>query len=316
MTSDGSAPPPPAMPRDPAAPVVDAEFRRMPGLRPVAPIALGTWRMVGSVDAAIGALDAAIGSGLNLVDTADVYGLDWGGRGFGAVEELLGEALRQAPSLRDAAVLCSKGGIIPGVPYDSSDGYLRSACEASLRRLGVDRIDLYLVHRPDPFTHAAALVQTLEDLRSAGKIGAWGLSNHTAYQHDSVVALGRDGYVAHQVELSAADLTAMSDGTLDRCVRDWVTPLAWSPLAGGRVVSGEGVRPELVAALDRLAEREGVDRATVALAFVLAHPARPIAVIGSQQPERIKAATKALEITLTRSDVYDIVEASAGTPLP
>lgn len=304
------------MPRDPAAPVVDAEFRRLPGLPAVAPIALGTWRMVDGVDEATAALDAALEQGFNLVDTADVYGLDWGGRGFGAVESLLGDALRKAPSLRQAIVLCSKGGIIPGVPYDSSDGYLRAACEASLARLGVERIDLYLVHRPDPFTHPSAMVQTLDDLRTAGKIGAWGLSNHTAFQHDSVASLGQDGYVAHQVELSAAELGALSDGTLDRCLRDWVTPLAWSPLAGGRLLSGKGVRPGLIDTLDRLAEREGVDRATVALAFVLAHPARPIAILGTQNPERIAAAARALEVTLTRTDVYDIVEASTGEPLP
>ena len=302
--------------RDPSAPLVDAEFRRMPGVKPVAPIALGTWRMVGDKTGARAALEAALEVGFNMVDTADVYGLDWGGRGFGAVEELLGTVLAGAPSVRESIVLVSKGGIIPGVPYDSSEGYLQAACEASLRRLRTERIDLYLVHRPDPLTHAAALVETLEHLRTSGKIGAWGLSNHTAYQHDSVLAFAGDAYVAHQIEYSPAVLDALSDGTLDRCVRDSVTPLAWSPLGGGRLVNGEGVRPELLACLDAIGHREGVDRATVAVAFVLAHPARPVAILGTQQPERIRAATKALEITLTRGDVYDLIEASTGTPLP
>lgn len=302
--------------RDPAAPVVDAEFRRMPGLPPVGPIALGTWRMVGEVAAAAAAIDAALAAGMNMVDTADVYGLDHGGRGFGAAEELLGDVFRSAPSLRDSVVLVSKGGIIPGVPYDSSDGYLRAACEASLNRLGVERIDLYLVHRPDPLTHASAMVQTLDDLRSAGKIRAWGLSNHTVHQHDSVAAFAGDTFVAHQIEYSALELSALSDGTLDRCVRDWITPLVWSPLAGGRLANGEGVRVELIDAIDGIARREGVERATVAIAFVLAHPARPVAILGTQTPSRIEAATKALEITLTRSDVYDIIEASTGSPLP
>lgn len=298
------------------APLVDAGLRRAVGLPPVAPLALGTWRLVGAVEDALAAMEAALEAGMNLLDTADVYGLDHGGAGFGAVEETVGGVLRRAPSLRESVVLTTKGGIDPGVPYDSSARHLRSACEASLRRLGVEHVDLYLVHRPDPFTHPSALVESLEDLRAAGKIGAWGLSNHTAFQHDSVMHLGGGHYVAHQLEYSAASLGTLTDGTLDRCLRDDVLPLAWSPLAGGRLLSGEGVRGELVEVLDRLATREDVDRATVALAFVLAHPARPVAIIGSTRPDRIASTTRALGVSLTRSDVYDIVEASTGEPLP
>ena len=108
----------------------------------------------------------------------------------------------------------------------------------------------------------------------------------------------------------------MRDGTLDWCMRDGLTPLAWSPLAGGRLATGEGVRPELVAVLDGLATREGTDRAAVALAFVLAHPSRPVALIGTQRPERVDAALGALSVQLDRADCYRIVEASEGEPLP
>jgi len=103
---------------------------------------------------------------------------------------------------------------------------------------------------------------------------------------------------------------------MDMCMRSGVLPLAWSPLAGGRLATGSGVPAELVSVLDEIAARESTDRATVALAFVLAHPARPIAIIGTQRPERIAEATAAASVRLDRSDVYAIVQASEGRPLP
>ena len=108
----------------------------------------------------------------------------------------------------------------------------------------------------------------------------------------------------------------MRDGTFDRSMRDGVTPLAWSPLAGGRIFSGEGIRPELIEVLDRLAEREDVDRAAVATAFVLAHPSQPVALLGTQTPDRLTSASAAFGVHLDRNDVYDIVAASEGQPLP
>ena len=99
-------------------------------------------------------------------------------------------------------------------------------------------------------------------------------------------------------------------------MRDGVVPLVWSPLAGGRLATGDGVPAELLTVLDRLAEREGVDRATVALAFSLAHPSRPVAIIGTQNPERIRSALDALGVTLDRPDVYAVIQASEGVPLP
>jgi predicted oxidoreductase len=108
----------------------------------------------------------------------------------------------------------------------------------------------------------------------------------------------------------------MRDGTLDLCMEHRIVPMAWSPLSGGRLATGEDVRPELLAVLDQLAAREGVDRAQIALAFVLAHPSAPIAIIGSQNPDRIRSSTAALGVALDRADVYSIVQASEGVPLP
>ena len=291
--------------------------RQLGSLPPVGALAYGQWRYTtGDVGDAQALIEAALDAGMNLVDTADVYGLDWGGTGFGAVEELLGKVLAGAPQLRERMVLATKGGIRPPVPYDSSPTALRAACEDSLRRLQVDVIDLYQVHRPDMFTHPAEVAATLAALRDEGKIREVGVSNHTPEQVAALAAHLPFPLVSNQPQYSVAHLDPLRDGTFDACLRDGVVPLAWSPLAGGRVATGEGLRPELVRLLDELAAREGVDRAAIALAFVLAHPSAPVAIIGTQRPERIASATAALGVSLDRADVYAIVQAAEGVPLP
>jgi aryl-alcohol dehydrogenase-like predicted oxidoreductase len=283
----------------------------------VGALAYGCWRFVtDDLQRARRLIEAALDQGLTLIDTADVYGLDHGGQGFGANEELLGRVLASAPELRDRMVLATKGGIAPPVPYDSSTNYLREACEASRARLGVDVIDVYQIHRPDLFSHPADVAATLTALRDEGLIREVGISNHTPDQHDALVAHLPFPLATSEPAYSVTELAPLRDGTFDRCMRDGVVPLAWSPLAGGRLMSGVGVRPELISALDRLAEREGVGRAAICYAFVLAHPSAPVAIIGTQTVDRIEEATTALGVTLTRGDVYELVQASEGVPLP
>ncbi|MCY3606906.1 MAG: aldo/keto reductase [Acidimicrobiaceae bacterium] len=293
-----------------------------PGGVEIGPLALGLWRFTGTdVGQNAALIEAGLELGMNLVDIADVYGLDWGGTGFGACEENLGAVLRARPDLRDRMVLATKGGIVPPVPYDSGAAAMRSACEASLARLGADRIDLYQVHRPDMFTHPAEVADTLDGLVADGLVGAVGVSNYTPAQTRALAAHLDAPLASTQPEYSAACLDALRDGTLDLCSEMGMVPLAWSPLAGGRLMAqaGEddgGVQPELLATLDRLADRESVDRAAVCVAFVLAHPTAPVAIVGTQQPERLEAMQAALGVQLDRNDVYDIVEASEGQPLP
>jgi len=281
------------------------------------PVAFGCSRLIQMATAdARARIEAAIEARMNLIDTADVYGFDWGGTGFGQAEDLLGAVLAEAPDLRERVVLATKGGIYPAIPYDSSADYLRAAVDASLRRLRVDVIDLYQVHRPDLFTHPEALAMTLAALREQGKIREVGVSNFTLAQYDALAAYLPFPIATSQPQYSAAHLDPLRNGEFDRLMRDKVTPLAWSPLAGGRLATGDGVRPELIAVLDRLAAREGTDRSTVALAFVLAHPSKPVAIIGSQNLDRIRNAPAALDVKLDRDDVYDVIAASEGVPLP
>jgi len=291
--------------------------RSLGSLGDVGPISYGQWRYTTTeLATAQQLLETALDAGMNLIDTADVYGLGWGGAGFGEVETLLGRVLSQAPGLRRRMVLGTKGGIRPPVPYDSSDEWLRTACEDSLRRLRVDTIDLYQIHRPDVYAHPEDVAGTLTSLREHGKIREVGVSNHTVGQTIALQAHLPFPIVSTQPEFSAVTLDPMRDGTLDHCMAAGIVPLGWSPLAGGRLATGDGVRPELLMVLDQLAEREGVDRSSVALAFVLAHPSGTIPIIGTQNPARIVASTEALDVHLDRTDVYAIVQASEGVRLP
>ena len=285
------------------------------------PLGFGCWRFVGHDIAAGHELIAtAVELGMNLIDTADIYGRGWGGGGFGEAEERLGKVLAQDPGLRDRIVLATKGGIRPGVPYDSSKAYLIEACEASLRRLGVDEIDLYFVHRPDLLAHPADVAEALDHLVESGKVRAIGVSNHTPAQVLALAAHLDARIVATQPELSAACLEPLRDGTGDLALRAGQTVLAWSPLAGGSLgghgSAGEGVRAELIEVLDDLAAREEVPRSAVALAFVLALPFRPVPILGTQTAARLESATRALTVHLDRVDCYRIIEASEGVPLP
>ncbi|MGH1503293.1 MAG: aldo/keto reductase [Acidimicrobiales bacterium] len=300
-----------------AAPSLVTTSSRTLGAFEVGPIGFGCWRFThDGVDEARALLERALDLGMNLIDTADVYGLDWGGTGFGANEEVLGTVLAQAPELRERMVLATKGGIMPPTPYNSSDEYLTKACDDSLRRLGVDVIDLYQIHRPDVFTHPEALAATLTKLREAGKIREVGVSNYTPAQTDTLQSFCDFRIVSDQPQFSLVHLDPMSDGTFDRCLRERTVPLAWSPLGGGSLATGDGLRPELLAELDRLAAREGVTRSVVALAFVLAHPAAAVALVGTQKLDRLDEMASALTVGLDRDDVYALIPAATGVPLP
>ncbi|MDW3214522.1 MAG: aldo/keto reductase [Ilumatobacteraceae bacterium] len=297
--------------------LIHSANRTIGSLGEVGPISYGQWRYTtDDLATARNLIETAIDAGMNLIDTADVYGLDWGGDGFGEVEALLGRVLTDAPHLRDRMVLATKGGIRPPTPYDSSAEWLTTACEDSLRRLAVDTIDLYQIHRADLYSHPADVADVLTRLREAGKIREVGISNHTTAQTTALQAHLPFPLVTVQPEYSLLALDPMFDGTFDHCAEVGLLPLAWSPLAGGRLATGEGVDPDLLAAIDHIAEREDVDRSHVAIAFVLAHPSAPIPIIGTQRPERIVDTLRALDVELDRADLYTLVQASMGESLP
>jgi predicted oxidoreductase len=284
----------------------------------VSPLAWGMWRFKGeAVDDAQVLVEAALDTGFTLLDTADIYGADTP-EGFGSSEALLGKVLRQAAHLRERMVLASKGGIVLGVPYDSSAAYLAAACDASLARLGVERIDLYQIHRPDSLAHPAEVAGVLTRLREAGKIAEVGVSNHTPAQVAALQAHLDFPLASIQPEFSALAIEPLSDGVLDQALERDLAVLAWSPLGGGRL-AGEGKDDRaraVIKALDVVARDQGVARVAVAYAWIMAHPAKPIPIVGSQRAERIREAADALKVRLTRQQWYAILTASRGVPLP
>ncbi len=293
----------------------------------VGPIAYGCWRFAGTdLAAATAKIEAALDVGMRLIDTADIYGYrggavdESGHDGFGDAEVLLGEVLAASPGLRDRMVLATKGGIRPPLPYDQSASYLRDACDASLRRLGVDHIDLYQVHRPDLLAHAEEIAAVLDELVDAGKVRWLGVSNFTVGQHRALAAHLRSPIVTTQPEWHPLRPAPIDDGTFDLCEELGVTPLVWSPLAGGRLV-GEQPHDDPAAArvveiADRIAGEQGADRAAVLLAWAAHHPTGAIPIVGSQQPERIRRAADALSVRLTRNQWYEIFAAGRGRPMP
>jgi predicted oxidoreductase len=285
----------------------------------VSPIAWGMWRLAENGRTAGDAaklVHAALDAGITFLDTADIYGFDGSG-GFGDAEVLLGEVLAADPSLRDRMVLATKGGILPPLPYDQSAGYLRKAIDASLRRLQVDSVDLWQIHRPDILAHPQEVARVLDDAVASGKIRALGVSNFTQGQIAALQHFLDHKLVSTQPEISPLRITCFENGELDQAMMLGLTPLAWSPLGGGRLAAPETARDKAVAAaLDAVAEAQGVSRTVAAYSWLMAHPAGIVPIIGSQNESRIAEGAGALTVRWTRTDWYAVLVAARGVPLP
>jgi predicted oxidoreductase len=261
-----------------------------------------------------------------LFDTADIYC-------HGESERILGAALREVSGMRDRVVILTKGGIRPtGDPqpdspgrYDFSSSHLVSACERSLERLGIGTIDLYMLHRPDLLADPEEVAQAFAQLKAAGKVRCFGISNFRPSLVTALQATCPMPLVAHQVEISLTKLDAFTDGTLDQCLIERITPMAWSPLAGGLI--GDGANRLLpsqqnycpgpfLPVVDAIAKTRGASRTTIALAWLLKHPAHILPVIGSTKPDRIREAAQAADLELTREEWYRLLIAARGEPMP
>jgi predicted oxidoreductase len=283
----------------------------------VSPIAWGMWRFAGDdVDLSRRKIEAAFDAGITLFDTADIYGPD-NGEPFGAAEALLGRVFKEAPGLRDKMVLATKGGIVIGTPYDSSASYIEQAIDASLRRLGVERVDLWQIHRPDMLTHPQEAARALEKAHAAGKIGAVGVSNFTTSQTAALAHFLPVPLASTQPEFSALALDPITSGLLDQAMMLDLAVLAWSPIGGGRLVEPRDQHTLAVAGLlDRKAEEAEVGRTAAAISWIMQHPSRPIPIVGTQRPERIAQIPQALAVRWTRAEWYAVLEASMGEKLP
>ncbi len=283
----------------------------------VSSVAWGMWRFAGDdLAAAEAKIVAALDAGVSLFDTADIYGPD-NGEPFGAAEALLGRVLARNRNLASRMVLATKGGIVMGVPYDSSASYLQSAIDASLKRMGVAHVALWQIHRPDMLTHPAEVASALAAAHKAGKIGAVGVSNFTPSQVDALAAHSSLPIVSCQPEFSPLAIAPLTNGILDQAMAKGMAVLAWSPLGGGRLGDPRDERSRAVAkALDTKATESGVSRAAAAYSWIMAHPSRPIPIVGTQKPARISEIPDAFKPRWTRAEWYGVLVASMGEPLP
>ena len=285
----------------------------------LSPLAWGMWRLVDAgldVRATARLVHAALDAGITLLDTADIYGFDGKG-GFGGAETLLGDVLAADPGLRQRMVLATKGGICPPLPYDQSSAYLAQAIDASLARLQTDRIDLWQVHRPDILAHPQEVARALDDAVAQGKVRALGVSNFTTHQIGALQHFLGHRLATTQPEISPLRLTAFENGELDQAMTMGLAPLAWSPLGGGRIATPLCAREKAVAAaLDVAADAHDVPRTVAAYAWLMAHPAGIIPIVGSQRAERIAEAAAALQVRWSRAEWYAVYVAARGDPLP
>lgn len=287
------------------------------------PIAYGCWRFAGTdVATATAKIETALECGFTLIDTADIYGTTWPD-GFGEAEALLGDVLSANKGLREEMVLATKGGIIPGLPYSSAKDYLITACEGSLTRLKTDVIDLYQIHRPDLLAPFEEVADALNQLLDTGKIRSVGVSNFTPSQTSALQKYLDQPLVSHQPEFSCVQTAPITDGVLDQAQENKMVTFAWSPLAGGQLLTGQSENAEtadklgrIIPVLDRIAVENSVDRSAVAIAFLIAHPANVVPIVGTQNMDRIRASADALNVRMTRRGWYDILEASNGAPMP
>ncbi len=285
----------------------------------VSPIAWGMWRLAEDGRTAADAaklVHAALDAGITFLDTADIYGFDGSG-GFGDAEVLLGEVLAAEPGLRDRMVLATKGGILPPLPYDQSADYLRKAIDDSLRRLQVESVDLWQIHRPDILAHPQEVARVLDDAVASGKVKTLGVSNFTQAQIAALQHFLGNKLVSTQPEISPLRIDCFENGELDQAMMLGLTPLAWSPLGGGRLAAPETARDKAVAAaLDAVADAQGVSRTVAAYSWLMAHPAGIVPIIGSQNPARIAEGAQALTVRWTRTEWYAVLVAARGVPLP
>lgn len=290
----------------------------------------GAWRLADDPERArpervLELIDCCLEHGITSFDHADIYG-DY------RCEELFGQALARRPGLRDQIELIGKCDIClisDARPehtvkhYDTSARHLETSVDRSLQLLGTDRLDLLLLHRPDPLLDAEETARALQELSRSGKVRRVGVSNFTPSQIDLLRSRLELPVVCNQIELSLLHSEPLTDGTLDYCQLHGIAPMAWSPLGGGRLFAEQHADEAAAsisrvrAALEREAQRLGsVNIDQVALAWLLRHPAGVLPVIGTGEPRRIARAAAALELELDRQAWFRLWEAALGHEVP
>ena len=292
-----------------------------PGLT-LSRLAYGVWRLSEAADtsaqAVAGRIQACLDQGITTFDHADIYG------GY-SCEALFGAALRAQPGLKARMEIVTKCDIMllsdqrPDnrvKHYDTSAAHVQASVERSLHNIGVDAIDLLLIHRPDPLMDHHALGACLDSLIQSGKVRAAGVSNFMPWDMDLLQSAMKNRLVSNQIEISLMQTRGFVDGQIAHAQRLGVPVMAWSPLGGGRLFGQEAAALRLRPALQRLASAQGVDETAVAIAWLLHHPARIIPVLGTNDPARIARMQDALRVTLDRQTWFELYSLANGADVP
>lgn len=279
----------------------------------------GMWRLADDADTSIKHVDAkmraTLDQGITTFDQADIYG------GYTA-EDLMGTALKASPSLRQQMEIITKCDIVIDAGrhagarvkhYDTTSGHINESVNQSLIALGTDYVDVLLIHRPDPLMDHHETGAALDALVDAGKVRAVGVSNFRPWDWNLLQSAMRYPLVTNQIELSLKEIAPFMNGDLAFHQQHGHTIMAWSPLGGGDLMTGSG---ELANRLDAIAKRHEVDRAAVAKAFLLAHPAKIAPVMGTNNLGRISALSDAVKVEIDRQDWFSLYEAALGQEVP
>ncbi len=288
----------------------DLEFSR---------IIYGMWRLADDADTSIGKvrakIDACLDQGITTMDQADIYG------GYVA-EAVLGACLKENKELRDQLEIVTKCDIIAPTGkyadarvkhYDTSAAHITASVEASLLHMGLEQIDLLLIHRPDPLMDAAETGGVLDALVASGKIKAAGVSNFRPWDWDLLQSNMTNVLATNQIELSLAARDCFTNGDLAHAQQHKIKPMAWSPLGGGSLMTETSA---VSSKLDAIAAAQGVDRAAVAVAWLLAHPVGILPVMGTNTLSRIASFSDALRVEMDRQTWFELYEAANGYEVP
>jgi predicted oxidoreductase len=281
-----------------------------------------------AIERGIRILESAVDAGYTFIDHADIYGGTLG-------ETIHGLAMERHPEWRDRLVVATKCGIRwedepAGAPhrYDFSAEHLRQSVDGSLQRLKIERIDLYQLHRPDWLADPAEIAEAMVEIHRAGKVRHFGVSNFRPSLVRALQGALPFPLVSNQVEIHFLRLAPFEDGTLDQCLEMKLSPLAWSPLAGGRLAaaldpaapppksaSDQAAALRLRPALSDVAAHYGVTPLAILLAWQMRHPSRIIPILGTTSPQRMREAARADDIELDRESWYKILLAARGEKL-
>ncbi len=298
----------------------------LPNGQTLSRIAYGVWRLSEAEDCSVSAnlarIDSCLAQGITTFDHADIYG-DY------RCEALFGEAVKARPALRDQMEIVTKTDIMllsKGWPdtrvkhYDTSAAHINASVERSLQRIGVDVIDLLLLHRPDPLMDAEATGACLDRLVDTGKVRGVGVSNFMPWDVELLQSRMKHRLQTNQIELGLLSSGAFVNGQLAYAQTHKLPVMAWSPLGGGRLHK-EATQPGTAAArlaprLRQLAMASGVDETAVAIAWLMHHPAGVMPVMGSNRLDRIAQFSDATLVPMDRQTWFELYELANGHEVP